>query len=224
MSYFRGPNIIKDGLVLYLDAGNIKSYPTSGTTFNNLIGTSNNGTLNNGPTFNSNNNGNIVFDGVDDFIIISGNTALQPSLITLECIFQRNSGRTIISYSSDSPGSAKTYSFQIPDVNLQATIFTTTGSININGPIINLNTWYHAALTYNNSVFSLYVNGILQTSSILSSSFSYSVNNNLNIGRKNSSDGEYVNGRVSIIRIYNRALSATEIYQNYEATKVRFNI
>ena len=64
MSAFGGPNIITDGLVLNLDAGNIKSYPESGTTWFDKSGNGNDGTLTNGPTFDSGSLGSIVFDGV----------------------------------------------------------------------------------------------------------------------------------------------------------------
>jgi hypothetical protein len=70
---FTGPNIVTDGLVLYLDAANQKSYPGTGTTWNDLSGNGNNGTLVNGPTFNSDNNGSIVFDGVDDYVNFGDN-------------------------------------------------------------------------------------------------------------------------------------------------------
>jgi len=62
-----GPKIITDGLVLSLDAANTKSYPGTGTVWKDLSGNGNNGTLVNGPTFNSGNNGSIVFDGVNDY-------------------------------------------------------------------------------------------------------------------------------------------------------------
>jgi hypothetical protein len=62
------PNIVTDGLVLYLDAANTKSYVSGSTTWNDMSGFSNNGTLVNGPTFNSANGGSIVFDGVNDYV------------------------------------------------------------------------------------------------------------------------------------------------------------
>lgn len=68
---FTGPNIITDGLVLALDAGNTKSYPGSGTTWNDVSGNGNNGTLINGPTFDTGNGGSVVFDGVDDHFTTS---------------------------------------------------------------------------------------------------------------------------------------------------------
>ncbi len=65
---FTGPNIITNGLILELDAANRKSYPGSGTTWTDLSGNGNTGTLTNGPTFSSANGGSIVFDGVDDYV------------------------------------------------------------------------------------------------------------------------------------------------------------
>ena len=76
-----GPgNIVTSGLVLNLDAANPRSYPPpyNGTVWTDLAGT-NNGTLTNGPTFNSANGGNIVFDGVNDFVQLS---ATPSSLVT----------------------------------------------------------------------------------------------------------------------------------------------
>ena len=59
--------IVTDGLVFYVDAGNSNSYPGSGTTWSDLIG-SNDGALTNGPTFDSANGGSIVFDGTNDYV------------------------------------------------------------------------------------------------------------------------------------------------------------
>ena len=71
MAISYNPRIVTDGLVLALDAGNPKSYPGSGTTWTDLSGNGNNGTLTNGPTYSSANGGSIVFDGVDDYAEIT---------------------------------------------------------------------------------------------------------------------------------------------------------
>jgi len=68
MSVRGGPDIVENGLVLYLDAANRRSYPGSGTTWFDLSGNGNNGTLTNGPTFDSANGGSISFDGVNDYV------------------------------------------------------------------------------------------------------------------------------------------------------------
>ena len=86
MSVFSYPNIVNDSLVLTLDAGNQNSYAGSGTNWYDLSGNGNNGTLTNGPTFNSSNIGSIVFDGVDDYVNIPDNSSLNPTKnLTLSC-------------------------------------------------------------------------------------------------------------------------------------------
>ena len=68
MGVFAGPEIVEDGLVLALDAGNTKSYPGSGTTWTDLSGNGNNGSLVNGVGYNSGNLGSLSFDGVNDYV------------------------------------------------------------------------------------------------------------------------------------------------------------
>jgi hypothetical protein len=70
MGLGHSPSIVRDGLVLYLDAANPKSYPGSGTTWFDLKGTSNS-TLSNGPTFVNSNKGYFSFDGVNDYTQIN---------------------------------------------------------------------------------------------------------------------------------------------------------
>ena len=73
MSYRNGPKIVSDGLVLYVDAGNIKSYTSGSTTWSDLSKNGNTATLTNGPTFSNTNGGNIVFDGVNDYCSLGSN-------------------------------------------------------------------------------------------------------------------------------------------------------
>ena len=65
---YYGPRIVSNGLVLCLDAANKRSYPGTGTTWTDLSGNSNNGTLTNGPTFSAGNMGSILFDGTNDYV------------------------------------------------------------------------------------------------------------------------------------------------------------
>jgi len=176
------------------------------------------------PIFPSASNRVLQFNGTSSYALVPGNSTLQPSSsITLESVFQRNSGRTIISYNSDFSGAPKSYCFEYPN-QILGRIFTTAGSTSLLGPTINSDTWYHTVLTYDGSLASLYLNGTFITSSATSGSLSYSSGANLNIGRKNQTDGEYILGKVQITRMYNRALSSQEILQNYNATKTRFGL
>jgi len=176
------------------------------------------------PVFPAANNRVLQFDGTSSFALVPGNSILQPSSsITIESVFQRNSGRTIMSYNNDNSGAAKTYSFEHVGP-IQGRIVTTSGSTILSGPTINSDTWYHTILTYDGSLVALYLNGTLVASSTTSGSLSYAVGGNLNIGRKNLIDGEYLLGKVQVARVYNRALSQAEITQNYNALKSRFGL
>ena len=78
MGFFDGPTIVNNGLILALDAADNNSYSGSGTTWSDLSGNNNTGTLTNGPTFGSTNGGTIVFDGTNDYAeITTRNTALE---------------------------------------------------------------------------------------------------------------------------------------------------
>ena len=84
MSVKNRNSIVTDGLVFYVDAGNGDSYPGSGTAWSDLVG-SNNGTLVNGPTYNSTNGGSFVFDGSNDYVEAG---PIQPAQFTLSCWFK----------------------------------------------------------------------------------------------------------------------------------------
>ena len=79
MATLYSPKIVTDGLVLCLDAGNNKSYPSSGTAWNDLSGNNNNGTLTNGPTFTGSFGGSIVFDGTNDYVDLGNISQLKPT-------------------------------------------------------------------------------------------------------------------------------------------------
>jgi len=219
MSSFGGPNIINDSLVLYLDAGNSKSYPGSGTTWFDKSGFGNDGTLINGPTFNSGNGGSIVFDGVDDYV----NFAASPSNVVTVSVWinLNNAGNFPIILAGDSTQ----YNSGMWDWSLF--VFTNVfyirgnsgGLGNINTPASTLvNTWTNWVLVRNDGTGTCraYKNGTIFGTSNESSS----ANSALSIGR----GGNYYNGKVAATQIYNRALSASEVLQNYNATKGRFGL
>jgi hypothetical protein len=202
--------------------------PTSRSIWYDLSGNNNHATLLGNarpiPQYPTSTDKTLFFDGTGSYALISGSSILQPSSsITIESVFQRNSGRTIMSYSNNGGGATKTYSFEHVGP-IQGRIVTTSGNTILSGPTINSNTWYHTILTYDGSLVALYLNGTLVASSTTSGSLSYAADGNLNIGRKNSFDGEYIQGKVSIARVYNRAFSRAEVTQNYNAIKSRFGL
>jgi hypothetical protein len=240
-------NIVTDGLILNLDAGFTTSYPTTGTTWYDLSGNSNNGTLTNGPTFNSANSGSIVLDGTNDYINVSRNINLEPNSVTMQCVFyinNMNSGNYpgIISKgywdSQTSPKDIEGYSMHIrPNYNLWVD-FNNNGTRKIlqegqSGEGINVgitqNSLNFITVTIGPTGATIYNKGIKYYSDNTNYTIVYTGDNggivpaNLWIGWMQYQGGT-LNGNIYNAIIYNRALSDTEILQNYNAQKGRFGL
>ena len=232
MSAFGGPNIIDDGLVLYLDAGNRKSYPGSGTTWFDKSGRGNNGTLTNGPTFNSANLGSVVFDGVNDVVTTSlpvGISGIQTC--TQVCWFKRTTISTISALVGFGTNSSESNRFVIQVWN-DGVIYITLGSSiwgNFSSNDVNwhnIQAVFNGNLTGNSERLKVYFDGIqisLAFTGIIPSNVGTPLNG-CKIGQTFNNESPYGSSTTSIFQIYNRALSAQEILQNYNATKGRFNL
>ena len=226
------PKMVTDGLVLSLDAANTKSYPKSGTTWSDLSGNGNTGTLTNGPTFSAGNLGSIVFDGVDDYVNCGSNSSLNLGSLTLSAWVKASTNvstyRAIIA--DESITGASTWNYRLYIVQSSGLVVFDVSGGGYSGVsstyAINNNQWYHicAVRTGPGGSQNLYINGILNNSGSDTTSIttlSYAVW----IGRSPFSSGIYpFIGNIPQVSIYNRALSATEILQNYNATKNRFGL
>jgi len=229
MAFVHSPKIVTDGLVLALDAGNVKSYPGSGTTWLDKSGRGNNGTLINGPTFNSGNNGSIVFDGVDDYVNCGNDSSFDlTTQLTLECWVKTSDTSQFAHFISKFPASNCSYLLgaTVGSGYLYFSRSTNGSNQNINGQV-NINVcdgnWKHVVASYNSTTSTLLmsINGIIQSSSL--SGDVYVTTTNVNIGRR-TNVGQYYSANIPNVRIYNKALSASEILQNYNATKGRFGL
>jgi len=210
-------SIITNGLVLNLDAGNTLSYTGTGTTWTDLSGSGNNGTLVNGSTFDSLNSGSIVFDGINDYVsrpnFIGNATAFSvchwinlSSNQTTRTIFSNYTGAGWVTGISDS--ATNVIKFYLGSGHLYATY-----------PLL-INTWYYVCFTYNNGNPTIYINGVLNNTAVATISFGGIASNN-DIGRLG--DGrQYFNGKISSVQVYNRALTSTEIANNFNGTKGSF--
>lgn len=222
MASIGGPNIIEDGLVLYLDAANAKSYPGSGTTWSDLSGNGNNGTLTNGPTFSSENNGTIVLDGVNDRVIVSNNSSLNVDKFTLSFVVYPKSSSTkemVIRHSNETSGVGP---FEVYQSGLSIYVRHNGASI---GGISNgliLNKWNYIQLTYNKQYMRLYLNGVK------SMEVSRNVATNSSIGPLcigGYYDGSYsFDGKIASVSLINTDLTEQQILQNFNATKSRFDL
>ena len=227
MATLYSPKIVTAGLVLCLDAGNNKSYPSSGTTWNDLSGNNNNGTLTNGPTFNSSFGGGIVFDGVDDYVSVSNTSILRPSTeLSIGMWIKANSitGGWVRLFGQDPYTGGPLIFLETGGSLIRALHYP-------NGAEIRCNTNYSILITqYTYVVFTFkigdairsYFNGIADTTVGLSSgTFSYNTSNPYLIGHSGAS---WFSGNISNVLYYTKALSASEVLQNYNATKGRFGL
>lgn len=228
-----GPNIVTDGLVLTLDAGNRNSYAGSGTNWYDLSGNGYNGTLTNGPTFSSTNLGSIVFDGVDDYVNLTSDLILDTTKpFTITSFSKLNSyNNTFPTLFTIKTSTGDSLILLITENSSYAPLTFGWNGTNTYKPstTLSLNQWYNISLIYNgngitsSSNFSLYINKISQT---LSNSYVFG-----GIGQVNTlatlntgSSSFYFNGNIPSFQIYNRALNTSEISQNYNATKSRFGL
>jgi hypothetical protein len=226
-NYFGAP-IVTDGLVFAVDANNIVSYPKSGTAWYNLTGSVASASLVNSPTFDPTNGGTIRFDGTDEYAAVQYNSSLDiTNAITVEAWVKYASqgeiggvGRTysVISYK----GYPWTWLLEDQSGQFNFRISTTNApDSNINsGYYHGLNNWDHVVCTYNGSTQAIYVNGVLRNSQSLTGTINTSATI-IELGTYGSGDYSF-NGWLANHRIYNRALSASEVLQNYQATQYRF--
>ena len=231
-----GPgNIVTNGLVLYLDAANTLSYTSGSTVWNDLSGNSNSGTLVNGPTFSSGNAGSIVFDGVDDIVDLGINT-IGPLLngttgISLSSWINPSSligERSIIFIGIDGLATLATIQFQNNTLKVGGRSIKTDSFQNTMYSYATLNVWINfvGILNYTLDKLYIYLNGNLVRETNVTFNSSILVSGTPTISDKIGAYTNilYTSGKISNTQIYNRALSADEILQNYNVTKGRFGL
>jgi hypothetical protein len=217
------PKVITDGLVLNLDAANKKSYPGSGTAWTDISGNNNNGTLINGPTYSSENGGAIVFDGINDNCQLNTFADLEQSSFTFEIAFKTTATdlRLMVGKYSGSGadywlgtnGGKLQWSFGSPvKANIQS-----IANVNDNGYRLA-----HAIYDKSTSQVRLYVNGVFQSQGAVPATIT-SATGNLRLGTWDTG-GFFFPGSLPLFKIYNRALTAAETQQNFNALRGRFGI
>lgn len=228
MGLSHSPKIVTDGLVLCLDAANKKSYPGTGTTWFDLSGKGNNGTLVNGPTYNTDKSGYLNFDGTDDYVNLSSASLLPVG----------TSDRTIIAFVRTPTSLSEAYLHVIhwgtaaQDQSFGLAIFN-NGGLNThpwNGAPsqgnVAANTDYCLAVSYTHSatLHKFWINGISQGAG---------VSRTINTGTTEARVGARIstpiedwgpNGRIYVIHVYNRTLTDLEVKQNFNALRGRFGV
>jgi hypothetical protein len=240
MGLGHSPSIVMNGLVYSLDAGNLRSYSGSGLTVNGLVGGIG-GTLVGGVGFTSANSGSFIFDGANDYIQLIKPNITNSTTISLWINQQAiDSDKTLINNENDSTGIGNFHLFFDTLENFSGR--TNTYSINFfdnNGTSssrlafetnsYSLNNWVNFTITFvSNSATGIrgYKNSIESNFSGVSSIGvnDISATSDFKLGKRTISDSRYFNGNISQVQIYNRALTAAEIRQNYNATKKRYGL
>jgi hypothetical protein len=216
--------LVTDGLVLNLDAGDPRSYPSSGTTWTDLSGNGNNGTLVNGPTYSNADGGGLVFDGTNDYITLPSNTSLAPSQVTIEAWVLHTNSSQVTSFVGGY-GDTGNQGYWLGTNNSYWTFSIGAGGSNyyqLAGPTYSSNTIVHLVGTFDGSIMRFYTNGVLSSTYGLSGNIQYSGVTPY-IGQTTGlSTNRYWTGKIFNYKIYNRPLSAAEVAQNYDALRVRY--
>jgi hypothetical protein len=232
--------IVTNGLVLNVDAGFTPSYPSNGNTWYDISSSGNNGTLTNGPTFDSNNGGSILFDGVDDEVLVGDVVYTMVSGMTWDLWVKRTSDGNIFNMmmSNFIPYMAFRGTGSGSDINrYQISYRTITGgttsqrNLYTTGATFSNNIWYNFTYTLlydlqnQLATAKIYVNGVFNTSSsnYTDSLYQPSVGSRLRLGNYTSNQYPFP-GNISNFKIYHKILSDSEVLQNYNALKSRFGL
>jgi hypothetical protein len=221
--FYPEENIVSNGLILNLDLGNYSSYRGTGTSITDLSGTGNTGTLTNGPVFSTVNRGILSFDGVDDFIDVPSITSISGDFTA--GVWFYTTATTDVNYK------------RLVDLNYVSGFWMgrQTNTNNWGGGILAGNAphgiylpfangqWHYLVFIRNGSTHIIYGDGISNTLTTTVSTGNLT-SSSLFIAKQPEGGGSFLNGSIAQVQIYNRALSATEVQQNYNALKQRFGL
>jgi hypothetical protein len=238
-----GPYIVRDSsLILELDAADKNSYSGSGTNWNDLTTNLYTGSLVNGPTFSSANQGSIVFDQTNDYATYQNNPALNDLSGSTWSIWMKITQTTSLTstsilYKSDNDNTAGWYISINPLYGGLGVHIVSTSNRRYYLPVSQtpaINTWFMYTATWDGTItgttgINLYINGVLnsttpQTNNAGVLPHTTDAGQLLDIGNSRTGIPYFFGGNIANIQIYNRALTATEVFQNYNAQKTRFGL
>lgn len=239
MAITRGPKIVRNGLVLVLDAADINSYIGSGTNWRDMSGNNNNGTLINSPIFNTLNGGNFILDGETQYVTDSNIANFNVGCIDMwikpsSLINAEFTGNILLQLRVDATTTGWWYVAlgSISDLLTNEYITIVNGSFDrigvTDGGSLAANTWVNIVINWESSTYNFYINNVIKTTSSAGSITQLTTPNVYIIGAfRNTTSSVYSNffaGGIGIVKIYNRTLSTNELLQNYNATKYKFGL
>ncbi len=219
-----------DGLLLNLDAGSLLSYAGSGNSWFDMSGNNNTAILYNGPTYSGSGiSASILFDGVDDYGFVIDKPSFRLSSIgTLNCWmkFNNNSNKVVVSkgnvYSDKDAFGIYTYNTQGLVGEIAGN--TTFNQVSTNSSFASTNTWRMSSIVWDGSWLYFYINAsfmgkVKQTVTPNTIGFPFVI-----AGNGNTTINTFASANISNVQLYNRALTASEIYQNYDAMRTRYGL
>lgn len=221
MAFHRGPHIIRDGLLMYLDAANGKSYPGTGRAWYDLSGNNNSGYLVNNPDFIPDvNRGSILFTNTNDYAVLPDNIG-YTNRVSAFAWFKSNgtpSGNYHIIYGGQE------LEISVPTAgSLRVGLLTNTRYVSNHGSGLNDGEWHNIGFTFDGENKIAYIDGENVGSQSVSGTLVNSFNDRT-IGKYGSSSTYYLNGNISNCIIYNRPLTLDEVKHNYHIIKGRFDL
>jgi len=219
-----GPNIVKDGLLIYIDPSSPNSYYTLqlGTTLKDISGNGNNGSLVNSPTFSTSVGNIFTFNGTNQYINCGNTSPLQITVGTVSAWVRATSGNS--SYRGIITKQNAWGLFLLNNVFI--CYDWGNGVPRSTGITIGNSTWYNVAMTFTQTIGTpsnnviLYLNGLpVLTTTVKHSSHTASIQ----LAWANFA-GQYLIGDIAQGIVYNKVLTATEVLQNFNATKTRFGL
>ena len=227
MSFSTGWTMPTEGLSLLLDAANVKSYPGSGTSWYDLSGNGNTGTLTNGPTYNS--GGYISFDGTNDLVSVADSAELRVSTdgISYGCWMRKDSGTGYDYYMKKTSEYMLRTPADAEAGDVEGFVYVDTdgsGSVNAEprvqtGTELADDTWVFPIVTWDDDgSYILYIDGVAAHSNTKTGAV-ITTTNALEIGGNSSG---YPDCDIAMAFVYQRALSSDEVEDIYEGTRGRF--
>lgn len=219
--------IVTDGLILYLDAANRDSYPGSGTLWSDLSGNRNTCTLSGGYSFSSSGNGSVLFNGINGYGSVPSSPSISLTTATASVWFKyttaAGNGAEVMG-KHDTSSSTNGFSIYLYNGTMQASV--KNASTSYSPPVnvaVSTNVWHNAVLTFSsNSTANFYFNG-----SLISSAATGTLTTSAQPLRFADSVDTYwtiMGGSIGAASMYNRALSASEVLQNFSAIRGRFGV
>jgi hypothetical protein len=210
------PTIVTNGLVLNLDAANTKSYVSGSTTWIDISGNNNSGSIVNNPGYDSTNGGSLVFKGLYEYVDCGNKSSLNLTALTLSMWF-----KTTTTTNQVLMGKTNTISYYMNTANGAFSLWTSGSATATSSTNLANGNWHNVVATMTGTTRILYIDGVFSASGTGNPPGIDS--NILYIGRSATVVIPF-SGSIAQTSIYNRALSQAEITQNYNALKSRFGL